>query len=255
MTGDSSKRYETLHEKPNLRSQSTPVLSIVSTPIGNLGDITLRAIETLKKCDAIVCEDTRVTGNLLKLLEIPKKELISFHGYTDDAKADVLIRRMLSGEHMALVSDAGTPCISDPGYVVVSRVAAAGITMEVIPGAAAFLAALSASGLPINRFRYLGFPPAKKGRQTFFRELAEMEETVVFYESVHRIEKTLVEIADALETQPDRDVVIGRELTKLHEEVTRTTVASLAKTAAALTKKGELVIVVGPRDKKRRDAE
>ncbi len=140
------------------------MLSIVSTPIGNLGDITLRAIETLKKCDAVICEDTRVTGNLLKMLEIPKKELISFHGNTDAGKADWIVAELKKGRHFALTSDAGTPGISDPGYAVVSRVAGAGIKIEVIPGASAFLAALSGSGLPINQFVYLGFLPLKKGR-------------------------------------------------------------------------------------------
>lgn len=221
------------------------MLSIVSTPIGNLGDVTLRALETLKQCDAIVCEDTRVTGNLLKLLGIPKKELISFHGYTDDSKADILIRKMLEGAHLALVSDAGTPCISDPGYVVVSRAAKAGIRIEVIPGASAFLAALSASGLPINQFTYLGFPPLKKGRQTLWRSLHDEERTVVLYESVHRIGKTLQEIAEALSDQPDRPIVIARELTKMHEEVIRTTVAGLKETEKTLTKKGEFVVVIG----------
>jgi len=223
------------------------LLSIVSTPIGNLGDITLRAIETLKNCDAVVCEDTRVTGNLLKLLEIPKKELISFHGYTDPSKVDFLIRRLEAGEHLALVSDAGTPCISDPGYVLVSRVSslAPHVPINVIPGASAFLAALSGSGLPINEFVYIGFPPMKKGRQTLFRSFPEEERTIVLYESVHRIEKTLCEIAEALAGQPERRVVIARELTKMHEEFVRTTVAGLPDTAKTLTKKGEFVVVIG----------
>lgn len=223
------------------------MLSIVSTPIGNLGDITLRAMETLKCCDAVICEDTRVTGNLLKLLELPKKELISFHGYTDDSKADMLIRRMQEGSHMTLVSDAGTPCISDPGYAVVSRAAAAGIRIEVIPGASAFLAALSASGLPINQFVFLGFPPLKKGRQTLWRSLQEEERTVVLYESVHRIGKTLKEISEALTDQPARQIVIAREITKMHEEIIRTTVAGIAETETALTVKGEFVVVIGPK--------
>lgn len=221
------------------------MLSIVSTPIGNLGDITLRALETLKKCDAIVCEDTRVTGQLFKLLNLEKKELISFHGYSTPEKVDAIILRLKEGRHFALVSDAGTPGISDPGYAVVSQARAAGIQVEVIPGPAAFLAALSASGLPINRFVYLGFLPLKKGRQTLLRSFAEEERTIVFYESVHRIAKTLSELAEALKQQPERPIVIARELTKMHEEIIATTVAALPEAARALTKKGEFVVMIG----------
>lgn len=220
------------------------MLSIVATPIGNLGDITLRAIETLKSCDAIICEDTRVTGNLLKQLEIEKKEFISFHGHTDPGKVDHIAKRA-AGEHLCLVSDAGTPGISDPGYALVSRVREDQTTIEVIPGPSAFLAALSASGLPINQFVYLGFPPLKKGRKTLFDSLTEEKRTIVLYESVHRIEKTLSEIADALASQNDRAVVVARELTKLHEEIIHTTVDQLADATKAMVKKGEFVIVIG----------
>ena len=222
------------------------ILSIIATPIGNLGDITLRAIETLKECSAIVCEDTRVTGQLLKHLEIPKKELISMHSYSNPKKVESIIERLHAGEHIVLVSDAGTPGISDPGYAMVSAARSAEITMEVLPGPSALLAALSISGLPINQFVYLGFPPLKKGRQTLWKTLPDEDRTIVLYESVHRIEKTLNEIADALETQPDRVIVIARELTKLHEEVTHTTVANAKEVAASLTKKGEFVVVIGP---------
>ena len=227
------------------------MLSIVSTPIGNLGDITLRAIETLKKCDAIVCEDTRVTGQLLKALEIEKKELISCHGYSDDKKIDQIIQRLEDGQHLVLVSDAGTPGISDPGYKLVNRASALQPTtynlqpIEVIPGPSAFLAALSSSGLPINQFLYIGFPPLKKGRQTLFQSFKDEPRTIVLYESVHRIEKTLNEIADALSDQPEREVVVARELTKMHEEVVRTTVGSLEEVARNITKKGEFCLILG----------
>jgi len=221
------------------------MLSIVSTPIGNLGDITLRAIETLKKCDAIVCEDTRVTGNLLKQLEIPKKQLISFHGYSDEKKLDSILMRLKKGEHLALVSDAGTPGISDPGYALVSKVREGGMAMEVIPGPSAFLAALSASGLPINQFVYLGFPPLKKGRKTLFASFCDEKRTIVLYESVHRIERTLFEIAEALKEQPERKIIIARELTKMYEEVIETTVQDVSKVIDELTKKGEFVVVIG----------
>jgi 16S rRNA (cytidine1402-2'-O)-methyltransferase len=222
------------------------MLSIVATPIGNLRDVTLRAIDTLKAAEAIVCEDTRVTGQLLKLLEIPKKELISLHGYTDPRKAEVLVARLQVGQHLALVSDSGTPGISDPGYILVSRAAAAGVKIEAIPGPSAFLAALSVSGLPIHHFVYYGFLPLKKGRQTLIKTFIQEERTIVFYESVHRIARTLDELATLLADQPTRPIVVARELTKLHEEVIRTTVADLASVAKTVTQKGEFVIVVGP---------
>ncbi len=222
------------------------MLSIVSTPIGNLGDITLRAIEILKSCDGIICEDTRITGQLLKLLDLPKKELISCHGYTDEGKVAMIMSRLKAGEHLVLVSDAGTPGISDPGYAIVSRARESTVPMQVIPGPSAFLAALSASGLPMNQFVYLGFLPLKKGRQTLLKSFMHEERTIVFYESVHRIEKTLQELAEALKDQPLRPVVIARELTKMHEEVITTTVAELPSISATLTKKGEFVVVIGP---------
>ena len=223
------------------------MLSIVSTPIGNLGDITQRAIETLEKCDAIVCEDTRVTGSLLKKMEIPKKELISLHGYSKPEKADGLVERLKKDEHFVLVSDAGTPGISDPGYALVSRTRKAGIQIEVVPGPSAFLAALSASGLPINQFVYLGFLPQKKGRQTLLTSLPDEEKTIVFYESVHRIEKTLMELSEYFSAQPDRAVVVARELTKMHEEIIQTSVKDLSDVSKTITKKGEFVVVIGPK--------
>ena len=236
--------------------ENRTMLSIVATPIGNLGDITLRAIETLKTCDAIVCEDTRVTGNLLKLLGIPKKELISFHGHTHPQKIDAILERLAKGQHLALVSDAGTPCISDPGYALVAAVVQHRtqfsifnfqFSIQVIPGPSAFLTALSASGLPINQFLYLGFLPIKKGRQTLLRSLAIEERTIVFYESVHRIERTLQELAEVFSDQPHREIVIARELTKLHDEVMHTTIVDLPNIASTITKKGEFVIVIGPK--------
>ena len=222
------------------------MLSIVSTPIGNHGDITLRAMETLKACDGIVCEDTRVTGNLLKLLELPKKELISFHGYSDQGKADHILKRLKDGKHLVLVSDAGTPGISDPGFAIVSRARSAAIPIEVIPGPAAFLAALSASGLPMNQFLYIGFLTLKKGRKTLMESFRDEKRTIVFYESVHRIEKTLNELSAVLTDQTDRPVCIARELTKMHEEVIATTIGDLPRTIESMTKKGEFVVVLGP---------
>lgn len=222
------------------------MLSVIAVPIGNLGDITKRAMDALTACDAIVCEDTRVTGQLLKLLGLEKKPLVSFHGYSDPRSLDGIVERLKRGEHLCLVSDAGTPGISDPGYAVVSRCAQEGIPVSSLPGPAAFLTALSASGLPINRFRYLGFLPLKKGRKTLIASFANEEDTIVFYESVHRIEKALSELADALVAQPDRPIVVARELTKLHEQFVRTTVSGLGETIKSLPKKGEFVVIVGP---------
>lgn len=221
------------------------MLSIVATPIGNIGDITLRAIEKLQFCDAIVCEDTRIAGQLLTLLHLPKKELISFHGYSDPRKVPMIIERLKKGQKLCLISDAGTPGISDPGYAVVSQVRALGLPMEVVPGPSAFLAALSLSGLPIHQFTYLGFLPLKKGRQTLLKSLPDEDRTIVFYESPHRIKKTLSELAAVLHDQPERCVVIARELTKMHEEVVCTTIGELTKAANVLTIKGEFVVVLG----------
>lgn len=221
------------------------MLSIVATPIGNLGDITDRAKKTLSEVQAIICEDTRVTGGLLHQLELPKKELVSLNAFTDEGKLNWIISRLIQGEHLALVSDAGTPGISDPGYALVSRCRSEGIALEVVPGPSAFLAALSASGLPINHFLYLGFLPLKKGRKRLIATFAETEETIVIYESVHRIEKTLMELHEALAAQPNRPIVICRELTKMHEEIVNTTIDQLPTVAASITKKGEFVVVIG----------
>ena len=223
------------------------MLSIISTPIGNLGDITLRAIETLKNADAVVCEDTRVTGNLLHQLNIPKKKLIALHGYSDASTLEYVLSLLKEDQKIALVSDAGTPGISDPGYVLVSTARAQQYPIEVIPGPAAFLAALSASGLPINQFLYLGFLPLKKGRKTLLATFIDEPHTIVFYESVHRIEKTLIEIADALKEQPERSIAIARELTKIHEEVISTSIKDLPTHSKSITKKGEFVVVIGPK--------
>lgn len=220
------------------------MLSIVSTPIGNLKDITIRAMDVLRSCSVIACEDTRVTGQLLHLLELPKKELVSIHSYSDPARVDALIARLKKGEHVCLVSDAGTPCISDPGYLLVSKARDAKLPVEVIPGASAFMAALSASGLPINRFRYFGFLPLKKGRKSLLASLASEEDTVVFYESPHRMEKTLSELQQALGSQPQRRVAVCRELTKFHEQVLVFTIAEAEEAKQKLIMKGEFVLVL-----------
>ncbi|HLC75693.1 MAG TPA: 16S rRNA (cytidine(1402)-2'-O)-methyltransferase [Candidatus Peribacterales bacterium] len=223
------------------------MLSIVSTPIGNLGDITERARRTITDCSAIVCEDTRVTGKLLELLGFPKKELLSFHSYTGRKKIHDFIERLKQGQHLVLVSDAGTPGISDPGYSLVAAARDAGIRIEVIPGPSAFLAALSISGLPINEFVYLGFLPVKKNRRAILEGIRNEHRTVVFYESPHRIEKTLKELVGVLSDQPMRMVVICRELTKMHEEIIGTTVGDMLHDVMKELKiKGEFCVVLGP---------
>lgn len=226
------------------------MLSIIAVPIGNMQDITLRALSALRDCDAIICEDTRVTGKLLQLLELPKKELISVHGQSSDARVERCMQRLREGERMALVSDAGTPCISDPGYKMVSAARREGIEVQAVPGPSAFLTALSLSGFPINAFVYMGFPPLKKGRQTLWTDLSGETKTIVLYESVHRIQKTCAEIAEAFSAEPDRRVMIGRELTKAHEECVFSTIETLKDTAQNITTKGEFVIVIAASNRK-----
>ena len=223
------------------------MLSIVSTPIGNLGDISLRAKEAIVNCSAVVCEDTRMTGKLLTLLGFPKKEYISYHSRTSKKKLNELIKRLKKGENLVLVSDAGTPGISDPGYSLVSEARKQGVKVEAVPGPSAFLVALSVSGLPINRFTYLGFLPLKKGRKKILESIKDECHTVVFYESPKRIEKTLKDINDLLDDQPSRFLVICRELTKMHEEVIGTTVGCMMDDLEDMTIKGEFCVVIGPK--------
>ncbi len=199
------------------------ILYIVATPIGNLGDITLRALETLKSVDTVLSEDTRVTGNLLRHFEI-KKPLVSFHEHTDADKADMLIARMQAGESMALVTDAGTPGISDPGNVLVARAIEGGVRVVPIPGVNALGAIVSVAGIDMREFVFRGFPPHKKGRQTYFQAVAESVIPVIYYESPHRVIKNLELL---LELAPEKKIILGRELTKIFEEVVRGTVSEV----------------------------
>lgn len=217
------------------------ILYIVATPIGNLGDMTLRAIETLKTVDTVLSEDTRVTGNLLRHFEI-KKPLVSFHEHTESDKAEKLIERMLAGESMALVTDAGTPGISDPGNVLVGLAATAGIRVVPIPGANALGAIVSVAGIDMREFLFLGFPPHKKGRETFFRGVADSVMPVIYYESPHRVIKNLELL---LELSPEKKIILGRELTKIFEEVVRGSVSEVKAylESKAGKMKGEFTIV------------
>jgi len=218
------------------------MLHIVSTPIGNLEDMTLRAIRTLKEADFIVAEDTRHAKILLNKYEITTP-LLSFHAHTTPAQLEQVLERLGRGENLALISDAGTPGISDPGYVLIRDAIARGITIEVIPGASALLTALVGSGLPANRFLYLGFLPLKKGRQTLLKSLAELPYTVVIYEAPHRIEKTLSQLHEFL---GNRRISVGRELTKKFEENFRGTLEEAREHFKAKKPKGEFTLVIGP---------
>jgi 16S rRNA (cytidine1402-2'-O)-methyltransferase len=217
------------------------VLYIVSTPIGNLEDITLRAIRILKECDYIAAEDTRHSQILLQKYEI-KKPTVSFHAWSDQRKLEQILQHLREGKNIALISDAGTPGISDPGYVLIKAALEEGIQVVPVPGPAAFLTALSASGLPTHHFLYLGFLPMKKGRQTMLESLKNEERTIVFYESPHRILKTLAELAEKFGQRP---VVVARELTKVYEEFFRGTAQEAHDHFAAKSIKGEFVIMLG----------
>jgi 16S rRNA (cytidine1402-2'-O)-methyltransferase len=216
------------------------MLYVVATPIGNLEDITLRAIRTLKEADLIAAEDTRHSHILLEKYEI-KKPMVSFHAWSDNRKLEEIINVLREGKNVALISDAGTPGISDPGYVLIKAALEEGISVIPIPGPSAFLTALSASGLPTHQFLYLGFLPMKKGRQKLLDSLVNEERTIVFYESPHRMLKTLNELAGKF---GDRPVAIAREITKIHEEFFRGTAEEAYKYFSAKGVKGEFVIII-----------
>lgn len=218
-------------------------LYLVATPIGNLEDITFRAVRILKEVDLIAAEDTRHSHVLLKHYGITTP-CTSFHSHSSDAKAQALVEEIRSGKSMALITDAGTPGISDPAWALVQAALKAEIPVVPIPGAAAFLTALMGSGLPMNEFVYLGFIPAKKGRQTLFESLREAEQTTVLYESPHRLLKTLTQMQSIL--GDDRVMVIARELTKMHETFHRGTLAELAAAAKKSPMKGEMVLLLAP---------
>lgn len=222
-------------------------LYVVATPIGNLSDASPRSHEILRSVDAIACEDTRVTSKLLAAAGI-SRTLIAYHQHSDDSRVQEILALLEEGKDIALVTDAGTPAISDPGGMLVRDVVNAfGNEVKIIPipGPSACIAALSVSGFPADKFVFLGFPPHKKGRNTWFKELAERPETVVFYESTHRIEKTLEQMA---EVAPERALVVCRELTKMYETTYRGTAADVVAALKASSDKGEFVIVVGPQN-------
>lgn len=216
-------------------------LYLVPTPIGNLGDITLRSLEVLKQVDIILAEDTRKSGILLKHYDI-QKPLVSFHIFNEHKKLTGLVEKMKAGDTMALVSDAGTPGISDPGFLLTRACLQEGIQLECLPGATAFVPALVKSGFPTDRFVFEGFLPHKKGKQTLLKKLAEEERTVIVYESPHRLEKTLAQMLEIFEGE--RRISVSRELTKLHEETITGTIKEVAAHFNEHKVKGEIVIVI-----------
>lgn len=220
-------------------------ITLVPTPIGNLEDITLRAIRTLKEADLIAAEDTRTSGHLLKHYEV-STPLTPLHQHNEHHKVPALLQRVRDeGLHLAVITDAGTPGISDPGFLLVREALALEIPVSALPGATAFVPALVASGLPCQSFLFEGFLPHKKGRQTRIKELALSPRTVVLYESPHRVLKTLEQLAEWC--GPDRPVAIARELSKMHETFYRGTLTAVAAQLADLSAiKGEIVIVLGP---------
>ena len=219
-------------------------LFIVPTPIGNLEDITLRAISTLKSVDLILAEDTRTSGKLLKHFEI-STPMQSYHMHNEHKILDRIIEKLKSGFEIALISDAGTPAISDPGFLLTRACVAEQISVECLPGATAFVPALVNSGLPNDRFIFEGFLPIKKGRQTRLKLLAEEERTIVLYESPHKLNKTLEQIC--LFFGEDRQISISRELTKLFEETRRGPAKELLDHYSKAAVKGEIVIVISGR--------
>ena len=216
-------------------------LFLVPTPIGNLEDITFRAIKVLKEADLILAEDTRNSGKLLKHFDITT-QMISHHMHNEHKTVDQLVGRMQAGETFALISDAGTPAISDPGFLLTRACVEAGVEVDCLPGATAFIPALVNSGLPNDKFVFEGFLPVKKGRQTRLKLLAEESRTMIFYESPHKLIKTLTHFTEYFGA--NRQVSVSREITKLHEETIRGTAEEVLKHYTQKPPKGEIIIIV-----------
>ena len=230
------------------------ILYIVPTPVGNLNDMTFRAVQVLKDADLILAEDTRTSSVLLHHYDIHGK-LQSHHKFNEHQTAEMIKERILGGLNVALISDAGTPGISDPGFLLARTCAAEGIEVKTLPGATACIPAIVSSGLPCDRFCFEGFLPVKKGRQTLLRTLAEEPRTMIFYESPYRLVKTLDQFIEHF--GPERECSVAREISKIHEEHRRGTLAEVSAWYKEHEPKGEIVIVVAgaPPEKKRRKAE
>ena len=217
------------------------ILYLVPTPVGNLEDITLRALRILKEADLVLAEDTRTSGILLKHFDI-KNRLLSHHKFNEHQTADAFAARMAAGEVMALISDAGTPGISDPGFMLVRACVAKGVTVQCLPGPTAFVPALVASGLPCERFAFEGFLPQKKGRATRLEALRDEQRTMIFYESPYRVVKTLAQLSEVF--GEERPCAACREISKLHEETVRGTLADVKAHFEEQEPRGEFVLVV-----------
>ncbi|MBR5084159.1 MAG: 16S rRNA (cytidine(1402)-2'-O)-methyltransferase [Prevotella sp.] len=221
------------------------ILYVVPTPVGNLEDITLRALRILREADLILAEDTRTSGILLKHYDI-HNQLLSHHKFNEHGTSSAIVERLKAGQTIALISDAGTPGISDPGFYLVREAVNAGIDVQCLPGATAFVPALVASGLPDDRFCFEGFLPQKKGRQTRLQLLSQEQRTMVFYESPYRLVKTLQQFTEVFGSE--RRACVAREISKVHEECVRGTLSELVAHFTEHTPRGEIVIVVSGGD-------
>ncbi len=217
------------------------ILYVIPTPVGNLEDMTLRAIRLLREADVVLAEDTRTSGILLKHFDI-HTHLMSHHKFNEHGTSAAIVERLLAGQTVALISDAGTPGISDPGFFLVREAVKAGVEVQTLPGPTAFVPALVSSGLPCDRFVFEGFLPQKKGRQTRVESLRDEQRTMVFYESPFRLVKALQQFAEVF--GPDRQACVCREISKVHEEAVRGTLEELVAHFTATPPKGEIVIVV-----------
>lgn len=233
------------------------ILYLVPTPVGNMEDMTMRAIRLLKEADVILCEDTRTSGILLKHFEIEGKKLMAHHKFNEHGTSIGVVERLKAGQTICLITDAGTPGISDPGFYLVREAVAAGITVQTLPGATAFTPALVSSGLPCDRFCFEGFLPQKKGRQTRLEELREEVRTMIFYESPRRLLKTLEQFAEVF--GEERQVSVCREISKIHEESVRGTLKEVAEHFRETEPRGEIVMILQGADeealKEKRKAE
>ena len=221
------------------------ILYLVPTPVGNMEDMTMRAVRILKEADVVLAEDTRTSGVLLKHFGIQNR-LLSHHKFNEHGTSAGIVERLKGGQTIALISDAGTPGISDPGFLLAREAIAAGIEVQALPGATAFVPALVSSGLPCDRFTFEGFLPQKKGRKTRLESLRDEKRTMVFYESPYRLVKTLEQFGEVF--GEDRQVSVCREISKVHEESVRGTLAEVVAHFKQTPPKGEIVIVVGGRD-------
>lgn len=233
----------------------TGIVQLICTPIGNLGDISFRAVQSIQNADVIACEDTRHSSRLLQHLEIERKELVALHDHNEGARAGSLVERAAQGEKIVFLSDAGTPTISDPGYRLVNACVDAGVKVEVIPGPSAVITALAGSGLPTDAFYFGGFLPVKSGKRArLLEESLNRTETSIFFESPYRLLKTLTAMT---ELNPDRPICVARELTKKFETYHRGTAPQILEEFAEKTVKGEITLLIqgAGREKKKREKE